>query len=82
MNAPLTPSHVSSKHASQARFSPAGHRTAAFQPAISATPARPHAAIAGYSYSSRADAAEDFFSQIWTPGLLDRLQAPLTRYRE
>ncbi|HTQ30278.1 MAG TPA: hypothetical protein VMI53_03625 [Opitutaceae bacterium] len=46
------------------------------------TSARPHAVLAGYSYSSIADAGEDFFSQIWTPGLLDRLQAPLTRYRE
>jgi hypothetical protein len=27
-------------------------------------------------------AGEDLFSQFWTPGLLDRLQAPLTRYRE
>jgi hypothetical protein len=25
---------------------------------------------------------EDLFSQFWTPGLLDRLQAPITRYRE
>ena len=25
---------------------------------------------------------EDLFSQFWTPGLLDRLQSPLTRYRE
>jgi hypothetical protein len=27
-------------------------------------------------------AGEDLFSQFWAPGLLDRLQAPLTRYRE
>jgi hypothetical protein len=25
---------------------------------------------------------EDLFSHFWTPGLLDRLQAPITRYRE
>jgi hypothetical protein len=31
---------------------------------------------------NHSGAAEDFFSQFWTPGLLDRLQAPLTRYRE
>ena len=30
----------------------------------------------------RSAAGEDLFSQFWTPGLLDRLQAPLTRYRE
>ena len=27
-------------------------------------------------------AGEDLFRQFWTPGLLDRLQSPLTRYRE
>jgi hypothetical protein len=32
--------------------------------------------------SSRSVATEDLFSQFWTPGLLDRLQSPLTRYRE
>jgi hypothetical protein len=31
---------------------------------------------------NQSAAREDFFSQFWTPGLLDRLQAPLTRYRE
>ncbi len=31
---------------------------------------------------NQSAAHEDLFSQFWTPGLLDRLQAPLTRYRE
>jgi hypothetical protein len=26
--------------------------------------------------------AEDFFSEMWSPGLLDRLQVPLSRYHE
>jgi hypothetical protein len=30
----------------------------------------------------RFAAKEDFFSQMWAPGLLDRLQVPLTRYHE
>jgi hypothetical protein len=30
----------------------------------------------------RIAAKEDFFSQMWAPGLLDSLQMPLTRYHE
>ncbi|HEY3757154.1 MAG TPA: hypothetical protein VGL42_13470 [Opitutaceae bacterium] len=39
-------------------------------------------ALAGSTYNSIADPSEDFFSQMWRPGLLDELQAPLTRYHE
>ena len=33
-------------------------------------------------WSFQAKPAEDFFSEMWSPGLLDRLQAPLSRYHE
>ena len=33
-------------------------------------------------WSFQARPAEDFFSEMWSPGLLDRLQAPLSRYHE
>ena len=74
MNAPLTRS--SDKRTPRPRFS---RRDAAVAtPPSTAT----SVSLPGYSYASVADVPEDFFSQIWTPGLLDRLQAPLTRYRE
>ena len=80
MNTAVNHSITSSKHASRAHFSASlpvagsAHATAASVPLP--------VSITGYSYASLANAPEDFFSQIWTPGLLDRLQAPLTRYRE
>lgn len=33
-------------------------------------------------WSFQAKPSEDFFSEMWSPGLLDRLQAPLSRYHE
>lgn len=65
----------SSKHASPARLSPAGRRAARLQ-SVSAAFGTEHFGGSGSA------ATEDLFSQIWAPGLLDRLQAPLTRYRE
>jgi hypothetical protein len=63
-----------SKRSSHAHFSATGHTaapsiydTATHQPAIAINQSAAH---------------EDLFSQFWTPGLLDRLQAPITRYRE
>lgn len=80
MNSFLNRSLISLKRSSTARSS-AGRTVTQIHPA-DVTPTRPHAALAGHLYSSTVDAGEDFFRQIWTPGLLDRLQAPLTRYRE
>jgi len=61
-----------SKRAPSAPFSPVANTqsiydTATHQPAFAINPSAAH---------------KDLFSQFWTPGLLDRLQAPLTRYRE
>jgi hypothetical protein len=51
-------------------------RSAFNEPAVP-SPAEPSA------FSAYAPApAEDFFSQIWTPGLLDNLREPLSRYHE
>jgi hypothetical protein len=36
----------------------------------------------GRADSLRAESPEDLFAQLWSPGLLDRLHEPLTRYRE
>jgi hypothetical protein len=45
--------------------------------------ARPAAQPIAHSYWSFPSApAEDFFSEMWSPGLLDRLQVPLSRYHE
>jgi len=59
---------------------PTDLRVAGIRPAYGASMRRAFA-------SSRLDGsgaavAEDFFGQLWTPGLLDRLQAPLTRFHE
>jgi hypothetical protein len=61
-----------SKRASHARFSPVANThsiydTVTHQPAFAI---------------NQSTATEDIFSQFWTPGLLDRLQAPITRFRE
>jgi hypothetical protein len=63
--------HSRTKRASHEHFSPAGRGVANTQSIYdAATQLAPSAA------------REDLFSQFWTPGLLDRLQSPLTRYRE
>jgi hypothetical protein len=63
-----------SKRASHTHFSATGH--AAAHSVYDAATHQPAFAI------NQSTATEDLFSQFWTPGLLDRLQAPLTRYRE
>jgi hypothetical protein len=66
-------SHSSpSKRAPRAHFSPAANTHSIYDTATQ----QPAFAI------NQSTAHEDFFSQFWTPGLLDRLQSPLTRYRE
>ena len=70
----------SAKRASRARTFPAGSRATGIL--TSAEPTQLNSSFAGSTYASIAHPTEDFFSQIWTPGLLDRLQTPLTRYRE
>ena len=68
-------SHSShSKRSSHAHFSATGH--AAAHSVYDTATHQPVFAI------NQSAAHEDLFSQFWTPGLLDRLQAPLTRYRE
>jgi len=68
-------SHSShSKRTSNAHFSSGGQ---AASPSI--YDAATHQPVFAIHQSA---AHEDLFSQFWTPGLLDRLQAPLTRYRE
>jgi hypothetical protein len=76
------PSHLSSNsrsnRASRARLSDAD---------LNAQSVYDAATQLSSSFSSRlgrssSASTEDFFSQFWTPGLLDRLQTPLTRYRE
>jgi hypothetical protein len=61
-----------SKRASHARYSPAAKARSIYDTAT-------HLPAFAMNHSG---AAEDLFSQFWTPGLLDRLQTPLTRYRE
>ncbi|HZP61490.1 MAG TPA: hypothetical protein VFB27_14295 [Opitutaceae bacterium] len=78
MNAPLTSSSV--KRTSRARFPHRSSRVATSSTTDASLPAT--VSLPGFSYASVAEVPEDFFSQIWSPGLLDRLQAPLTRYRE
>jgi serine/threonine protein kinase HipA of HipAB toxin-antitoxin module len=68
-----TSNHSHAKRASHAHFSAAGHGAASIYDTATHQPAF---AI------NQSTAHEDLFSQFWTPGLLDRLQAPLTRYRE
>jgi len=80
MNASANHSVTFSKPAARAHFSSRQPVASRAQTITASIP--PPVSITGYSYASLANAPEDFFSQIWTPGLLDRLQAPLTRYRE
>jgi hypothetical protein len=54
-------------------------------PAVPRTSAETHVSPIGLSnmvWSFQADPAEDFFSEMWSPGLLDRLHVPLSRYHE
>jgi hypothetical protein len=67
-------SHI--KRISHAHLSSTGREAAYLQSIYDTATHQPAAAI------NHSGAAEDLFSQFWTPGLLDRLQAPLTRYRE
>lgn len=69
MNASLT--SLPSRRASASRTVPVGRRSA-----------QARAPFPNFAYSSVSHPAEDLFRQIWTPGLLDQLQAPLTRYHE
>jgi hypothetical protein len=69
------------KRSSQGHYSHAGHR-ATDVPSVYDVATRLSSSTASRSDGSQPAVAEDFFSQFWTPGLLDRLQAPLTRYRE
>ena len=66
-------------------FSPATHRSATRtdrpgQPVGSANRLRPGGALPAARF--RFDDTQDYFAEMWTPGLLERLQEPLTRYRE
>jgi hypothetical protein len=70
-----------SKRAPRAHFSPADHRVANTQSVYDAATHQPTSGPSRFGGSQSA-AVEDLFSQFWTPGLLDRLQPPLTRYRE
>ncbi len=76
MNASLSSS--SSRRSSGARLSFAGQPTAS----IPAGTAHARISPAGFTYASVAAPSEDFFRQMWAPGLLDQLEARLTRYRE
>jgi hypothetical protein len=72
MNSAIShPSHSRSKHAAPARFSSAHGQPSHYDGATTVRFA-----------DSRSAAAEDLFLQMWTPGLLDRLQTPLTHYHE
>ncbi|HTB79406.1 MAG TPA: hypothetical protein VK717_00825 [Opitutaceae bacterium] len=64
-------SHSRSKRAAPARSSSAHHQTSVYD---GATTVR--------FGNSQSTATEDLFLQMWTPGLLDRLQTPLTHYHE
>ena len=65
-----------SKRSSHAHFSSAGRETANTQSVYDTATRQPAFSI------NQSAAVEDLFSQFWAPGLLDRLQAPLTRYHE
>jgi hypothetical protein len=65
-----------SKRASHTHFSSVGREAAYLQSVYDTATHLPAFAL------NQSAAHEDLFSQFWTPGLLDRLQAPLTRYRE
>jgi hypothetical protein len=65
-----------SKRSSHAHFSAVGHQAAEIPSVYDKATHLPAFAL------NQSAAHEDLFSQFWTPGLLDRLQAPLTRYRE
>lgn len=64
-------SQFSFKRPTPVRFAADGYATARVQPVT-------HVEFP----SATSNATEDIFSQIWTPGLLDRLEAPLTRHHE
>jgi|HubBroStandDraft_1064217.scaffolds.fasta_scaffold766382_2 hypothetical protein len=69
------PHHLSTGRTARAHL-PAGGRH---------EPAAPQAHVAApvYFFGDRtSELTEDLFAQYWTPGLLDRLEAPLTRYHE
>jgi hypothetical protein len=66
-------------------FSPATHRRATrparpYKPAGLVNRSRPGALLPVARF--RFDGTRDFFAEMWTPGLLERLQEPLTRHRE
>jgi hypothetical protein len=65
-----------SKRSSHAHVSSAGREAAYFHSVYDTATHLPTFAL------NQSTAHEDLFSQFWTPGLLDRLQAPITRYRE
>jgi hypothetical protein len=69
------------KHSLLTHSYDAGRRTADI-PSVYDAATRLSPSTASRFGGSQSAAAEDFFSQFWTPGLLDRLQSPLTRYRE
>lgn len=72
MNSTLSHSSRSrSKRATAARFSSAHNQTSVYD-----------AATTVRLGDARPAAIEDLFLQMWTPGLLDRLQTPLTHYHE
>jgi hypothetical protein len=66
-------------HSSHSKRSSHAHSSATGHAAPSIYDAATHQPTFAINQSA---AHEDLFSQFWTPGLLDRLQAPLTRYRE
>lgn len=74
-------SSSSAQNPTTTRFSRPDRRVPSFASAP-AIPPRPRFALARFRHAPVADPAEDVLLQMWTPGLLDRLKVPLTRYHE
>ena len=85
----IPPIHPRLSHAARFHFR---HHTLTHFPKLAAgiasvrsafhEPAAPSSAEPSAFNSFSAEPAEDFFGQMWSPGLLDRLHEPLSRYHE
>jgi hypothetical protein len=76
----LTDSASAPKANSHARISPLGQTAANLRSMFGLSPV--HAVSSGHAELFGAPSTEDIFGQFWSPGLLDSLHEPLTRYHE
>ncbi|MGA2017306.1 MAG: hypothetical protein ABSH26_10125 [Opitutaceae bacterium] len=76
----FTDSAAGPKADSHARISAVGLTAGNLRSILGLPPAHAHTSNRGDLFG--AASTEDLFGQFWSPGLLDRLQEPLSRYHE